>query len=278
MPEFCLKKEIEKKLPTNDRFTIALILLCCNFCKKVHEKSEIDKYSKLFVEPLWISMKKEKHAFFRAMGYAILEHTAELFPSSSDEQAEMQNIVASAKRAASSGNNKELIDCFSSVSHSTYLKMMAQWHFYELYDAGFAAALCYLSAKADIRYMAFRTQFLYAEDNTVFFDIGVSLDEGFVEYTTQQITQMLGEECLEDAYYFEVEFYKKIAQTFGIKRQEEGEVIFKNGGPMLLYEHTKHADKCAFYQLLQLSDCQNWREASQILKHIVETESNGNDL
>ena len=52
MPEFCLKKEIEKKLPTNDRFTIALILLCCNFCKKVHEKSEIDKYSKLFVEPL----------------------------------------------------------------------------------------------------------------------------------------------------------------------------------------------------------------------------------
>lgn len=47
---------------------------------------------------------------------------------------------------------------------------------------------------------------------------------------------------------------------------------------MLLYEHTKHADKCAFYQLLQLSDCQNWREASQILKHIVETESNGNDL
>lgn len=43
MPEFCLKKEIEKKLPTNDRFTIALILLCCNFCKKVHEKSEIDK-------------------------------------------------------------------------------------------------------------------------------------------------------------------------------------------------------------------------------------------
>ena len=62
MPEFCLKKEIEKKLPTNDRFTIALILLCCNFCKKVHEKSEIDKYSKLFVEPLWISMKKEKHA------------------------------------------------------------------------------------------------------------------------------------------------------------------------------------------------------------------------
>ena len=48
MPEFCLKKEIEKKLPTNDRFTIALILLCCNFCKKVHEKSEIDKYSKYF--------------------------------------------------------------------------------------------------------------------------------------------------------------------------------------------------------------------------------------
>lgn len=73
--------------------------------------------------------EKEKHAFFRAMGSAILEHTAELFPSSSDEQAEMQNIVASAKRAASSGNNKELIDCFSSVSHSTYLKMMAQWHF-----------------------------------------------------------------------------------------------------------------------------------------------------
>lgn len=278
MPEFCLKKEIEKRLPTNDKFTIALILLCCNYCKKVQEKSEIDKYSKLFVEPLLISMKKDEHALFRTVGSVILENTAKLFPTSSDEQAEMQDIVASAQRAASSGNNRHLIDCFSRVSHSAYLKIMAQWHFYEIYDAAFAAALCYLSAKSNICYMAFRTQFIFLEDNTVFFDIGVSLDEGIVEYTTQQIAQMFGEKCMEDAYYFEVEFYKKIAQKFEIKRQEEGEIMFKNGGPMFLYEHTKHADKCSFYQLLQLSDCQNWRGASQVLKHIGETDCNGNDM
>ena len=42
MPEFCLKKEIEKKLPTNDRFTIALIVaniifhICINFNSYKH--------------------------------------------------------------------------------------------------------------------------------------------------------------------------------------------------------------------------------------------------
>lgn len=278
MPEFCFKREIEKRLPTSDKFTIALILLCCNYCKKLQNKCEIDKYTKLFVEPLLISMKKDERPLARAMGSAILLNTAELFPASSNEAIEMKDIAESAKRAASSNDNKQLIDCFARVSHSTYLKMMARWHFYELYDAEFAAALCYLSAKSYIHHMAFRTQFLFKENNTIFFDIGVSLDEGLVEYITQQLIDKLGEKYLGDAYYFEVEFYKKLAQIFGINREEEFKLLLKNGGPKFLYEHTKHADKCVFYQLLQLSDCQNWREANQILKHIVETDSNGNDI
>ncbi len=35
MAEFCLKREIEKRIPTDDKFTIALILFCCSYCKKI---------------------------------------------------------------------------------------------------------------------------------------------------------------------------------------------------------------------------------------------------
>ncbi len=62
MGTFCLRNEIEKRLPTDDKFTIALILSCCSYCKKIQNKTEVDKYSKLFIEPLWISLKKDEHA------------------------------------------------------------------------------------------------------------------------------------------------------------------------------------------------------------------------
>lgn len=55
MDVFCLRNEIEKRLPTDDKFTIALILSCCSYCKKIQNRTELDKYSKLFIEPLWIS-------------------------------------------------------------------------------------------------------------------------------------------------------------------------------------------------------------------------------
>lgn len=278
MVEFCLRKEIEKRLPTNDKFTIALILSCCSYCKKIQNKTEIDKYSKLFIEPLWISFKKDETALFRAMGANILENTAKLFTTSDNEEDEMQHIIAAAQKAASSRNNRYLIDCLSQVSPGAYLRLMARWHFNEIYDAAFATALCYFSAKANIHYMAFRTQFIFKDDNEVFFDIGVSLDEGCVEALTQEMIKLSGGKCMEDAYYFEVEFYKNIAKQFGIGKQEEGKIMFANGGPIFLYEHTKNVDKCSFYDLFQLSDNQNWRGAYQVLKDIKEATNYGADL
>ena len=278
MVEFCLKKEIEKRLPTNDKFTIALILSCCNYCKKIQNKTEIDKYSKLFIEPLWVSLKKDEHALFRAMGSNILENTAKLFTTSDNEENEMRCIIAATQKAASSGNNLHLIDCLSQVSPSAYLRIMARWHFYEIYDAAFATALCYFSAKANICYMAFRTQFISKDDNEVFFDIGVSLDEGCVEHLTQKMTKSFGGKCIEDAYFFEVEFYKNIVKQFDIGKQEEEKIMFENGGPTFLYEHTKNVDQCSFYNLFQLSDDQNWRGVYQVLKEIKEARNYGADL
>lgn len=278
MVEFCLKKEIEKRLPTNDKFTIALILFCCNYCKKIQDKTEIDKYSRLLIEPLWISLKKDEHALFRAMGSNILENTAKLFTTSDNEEKEMRRIIAATQKAASSGNNTYLIDCLSQVSPGAYLKLMARWHFNEIYDAAFATALCYFPTKLNICYMAFRTQFISKDDNEVFFDIGVSLDEGCVEHLTQEMTKSIGGKCIEDAYFFEVEFYKNIVKQFDIGKQEEGKIMFANGGPTFLYEHTKNVDKCSFYNLFKLSDDQNWRGAYQVLKEIKEARNHGADL
>lgn len=275
MVAFCLKKEIEKRLPTDDKFTIALILFCCSYCKKIQNKTEIDKLYKLFVEPLWISLKKDDHALFRAMGSSILENTAKQFKSPENEQEEMHHIIAATHKAASTGENRHLIECLSQISTSAYLKLMARWHFNEVYDAAFATALCYFSAKVDICYMAFRTQFIYKDDNQIFFDMGVSLDEGCVEYLTQEITKSSGEKCMEDAYFFEVEFYKNIKKQFELSTQDEGKVIFSNGGPTFLYNCTKNLDKCLFYDLFYLSDNQNWREVYQILKNIKESTNGG---
>lgn len=278
MVEFCLKKEIEKRLPTDDKFTIALILFCCSYCKKIQNKTEIDKLYKLFVEPLWISLKKDNNALFRAMGSNILENTAKQFKNSDNEREEIQRIIAATQKAASTSDNRHLIECLSQVSPSAYLKLMARWHFDEIYDAAFATALCYFSAKVNIHYMAFRTQFIYKDNNQIFFDMGVSLDEGCVEYLTQEMTKSSGEKCMEDVYFFEVEFYKNIKKQFELNKQEEGRVIFSNGGPKFLYDHTKNLDKCLLYDLFYLSDNQNWRGVYQLLKSIKESTNNGINL
>lgn len=275
MFEFCLKREIEKRLPADDKFTIALILFCCSYCKKIQNKTEIDPLYKLFGEPLLISLKKDDLALFRAMGSNILENTAKQFKSPKSEQKEMHRIIEAARKAASTGNNRHLIECLSQISPSTYLKLMARWHFNEVYDAAFAAALCYFSAKINICYMAFRTQFIYKDDNQIFFDVGVSLDEGCVEYLTQEMFKSSGEKCMEDAYFFEVEFYKNVKKQFELSKQDEGKVIFSNGGPTFLYNKTKNLDKCLFYNLFYLSDNQNWREVYQVLKNIKESTSDG---
>lgn len=253
-------------------------MLCCNYCKKVQDETEIDKYRRLFVEPLWFSLKKDEHALSRAMGSYFLENTAKLFATSDNEENEMRRIIAATQKAAASGNNTCLIDCLAQVSPGAYLRQVARCHFNKLYDIAFATALCYLSAKASICYMAFRTQFICKDDNRVFFDIGVSLDEGCVEYFTQELTKAYGGKYIADAYYFEVEFYKNIIKQFNIERQDEGKIMFANGGPALLYEHTKNVDKCSFYNLFQLSDDQNWRGAYQILKDIKESKNYGVDL
>ncbi len=276
MVEFCLRNEIEKRLPTDDKFTIALILSCCSFCKKIQNKAEIDKYSKLFIEPLFISLRKDENVLIRAMGSSILENTAKLFTTSDNEEYEMRRIIAAVEKSASSGSNKYLIDCLSQVSPSTYLRLMARLHFNKIYDEAFAMALCLFSAKVNIHCMAFRTQFLYEDE--VFFDIGVSLDEGCVEYLTQEVLKLSDKEPMEDAYYFEVEFYKNIIKQFGIGKLEIGEAIFANGGPGLLYKYTKKANKCSFYDLFELSDNQNWRGVYQILRDIKNAEDYGDDL
>ena len=278
MDAFCLRNEIEKRLPTDDKFTIALILSCCSYCKKIQNRTEVDKYSKLLIEPLWISLKKDEHALMRAIGSNILENTAKLFTASDNEEDEMQYIISAVKKSVSSGSNKYLIDCLSQVSPSTYLRLMARWHFYQISDAAFAMALCFFSAKANICYMAFRTQFIYEDNNEVFFDIGVSLDEGCTEYLTQELMNSSDEDRMADAYYFEVEFYKNIIKQYGIGKREEGKIMFTNGGPLFLYEHTKKADKCSFYDLFQLSDNQDWRKVYQILREIKETTDYGDNM
>lgn len=88
----------------------------------------------------------------------------------------------------------------------------------------------------------------------------------------------MGEECYEDAYFFEVEFYKNIKKQFGLNKQEEGKVAFSNGGPTFLYNHTKSLDKCLFYDLFYLSDSQNWRRVYQLLKNIKGTTNDGINL
>ena len=275
MSKFCIRKEIEKRLPSNDIFTIALILSCCDYCKKIENDSNKDKYSKLFFEPLFICLKEDENALFKAMGSVILEDTASLFHESCNEADEIRKIVNALNESTKQKKNNILIDCLSNVSPCSYLKLMARLNYDQNDNIAFAMALCFLSAKIDICYMAFRIKFIVKDNNFVFFDIGTSLDEGCVEYHTQEIMKLSQEQYDKDAYYFEVELYKKIKKQFGMKKEEEGKIMFTNRGPIFLYEHCLNADKCSFYRLFQLSDNHNWREVYQLLKTLKKETNDG---
>ena len=273
MEQYCIRKELESRLPTDDKFTLALILLCCDYCKKMDEHQEIDKYNKLFVEPIIISMRKDENALMRAIGSLLLDKTAALFPPSKNEQNEIEAIYNSVKKTIHDHNNRELIKCLSGISPNTYLKLMAKWHSDGIYDAAFATSLCFLNAKTDIVYQAFQTQFYYSENNTLFFDIGVSLNEGITENMTIEVAGA----PLGEAYYFEVEFYRKLKEKLIMTKEEEVQVMFHNQGMHFIYNRSSNNDKCSFYQLFKLADCQCWKEANQILKTIMEGNSHGND-
>lgn len=59
----------------------------------------------------------------------------------------MHRVIVATHKAALTGDNRHLIECLSQVSPSAYLKLMARWHFNEVYDAAFVTALCYFLQK-----------------------------------------------------------------------------------------------------------------------------------
>lgn len=301
MQENCLRCKIESAFPIEDVFLTELILLGCDFCKKTQENKEINQYTRLFIEPLLISQRKHDSAFMRMLGSYMLEKTAEAFPSCSDLEKEIKAFFASL--ANSVQKNVALRQAVKSVSPHVFLKTLARLYFNEQYDTMFHLACCYALENMHMSLGGLRTRIYY--QNEIFFDLGVSLDEGMTEHVTLEMMKLLSEKCFEEykqesknaqesdtekikenllsevarlkdpskyddseAYFFEVRFFRKLCESLNIDAKEFTSRALIESATHVLYKYTKNFDPCVFYDLFKTTDEQKWKDAYNILKEM----------
>ena len=270
---YCLKQEIEKRFSTDDRFPVLLMLMSCRYCKKRQNKIELDEFDRLFAEPIYIALIKQEHALFRAIGSNILDETADHFADVNDEQNEMKKIIEAFDSSVANSNWSNLLECLTQVSPSSYLRLMAKLFFYKKYETAFRLGVCFIDAKTNIIYSGYQVSCVYKDDKNVSFTMGRSINEGATEYFTEKLFN--DGNYIRDAYYFEVEFYKKVKELFSLNEKEEGDVFFAAGGANYLYNQTKLLDKCVLIELLDLSDAQKWREVYKFIKNQKGAINNG---
>ena len=296
MHDNCYRKQIEGLQLFNMDIGIDLLsLLCCNVCKKIENKEELNKYEKLYVFPLTMSFRRDEPIFMRVVGCTILEDTALEFGNADSKQMEeffsLLSRVADGKARYS---HKDLLK----LSEGTYLQVVARLYYAEKNDLMRFMAMQYIENNALIRGSNVRSNWYHKDNDNPFFIIGVGLDEGIIESMTCEMMSFKKEKSLSliektketeltdsktdetisslnfdfiakqsDAYFFEMKFVDKIIKTFKFDRREFlAKSLLKPDFLRFLSEETKKKDYCDFYDLLALSDRQKWKEVFSILK------------
>lgn len=278
MNDICLRKVLEEKsFFPNDRFTISLILLCCNVCKKIQAKEKLDRYEELLVLPILISQKRDDNSLMKMFGIGLLEKLAEEFENAEDEKVE--SFFTDLQKVAQ-GEIKYSHEWLNNISEGTYCKIMARLYWMQCYDLLYMIAIQYIRNMTIINGSDVRTNWYYRNNiKTPFFQIGIALDEGIVQTLTMEIFDSIehkgsdekGEKeksssSLSDAYFFEMKFVEKLIDTFKLDRKKFLGGLFSNNSLDFLVKETREIDHCDLYNLLSLSDQQKWKEVNIILK------------
>lgn len=277
--EICLRKVLEEKdcFP-NKKIQISLILLCCNVCKKIEAKEELDKYEKLLVFPIFVSQRRIDNSLMKILGIRLLEKLAEDFGNAEDKQVE--KFLTNLQKVAQ-GKIKYSHKWLNNISEGTYCKIIARLYWMQNYHLLYMISIQYIFNTTIINGSDVRTNW-YHINNTEkpFFQIGIALDEGIVQTFAIELFDSIkhkelaeeGEKeksasFLSDAYFFEMKFVDKLIDTFKIDRKNSlCDLSFPNSCMDILAKETKEIDPCDLYNLLSLSDQQKWKEVNSILK------------
>lgn len=277
MSDICLRKVLEEKsfFPSN-QFKISLTLLCCNVCKKIEVKENLDKYEELLVFPILISQKRDDNSLMKMLNIGLLEKLADEFGNTENEKverffADLQKVVQ--------GKIKYSHEWLINISEGTYCKIIARLYWMQCYDLLYMIAIQYIVNMTIVDGSNVRTNWYHRNnEKTPFFQIGIALDEGIVQMLTMEICDWddkelaeKGEETksssfLSEAYFFEMKFVDKLIATFKLDRKIFLGSAFSSNCLDFLVKETKEIDYCDLYNLLSLSDQQKWKEVNSILK------------
>lgn len=275
----CLRQKIEKTFPVDDLRSTEISLMGCAYCKKRQNKENVDKYLRLLIEPMLISQRRSKNSLMRAFGSTLLEETAELFEKTEDPEKDIESFQEDLIRVAK--REVTLQVCVEKVEPYVFLKALARLYYSENYDLVFALSFVYTRTHIIIRGHGLRSIIYYGKD--LFFDLGVSLDEGMTEHFALEVMKSSLEsdsECSQDTgvtdldyedshiYFTEVRFFRKLCKTIGVSTKEFFAQSFAGSAIEFLYKAMKDYNPCLFYELLKYTDEQNWKVANGILKKI----------
>jgi hypothetical protein len=272
----CLRKCLEEKISDMGETTIEFFsMIGCHCCKKMQNQEEIEKYTKVLVLPLWCSFRREKNALMRAMSSMLLEKVADEFGKEKVTDKDIQGFYKKLNLVVQRKITLEKF--FDDISETVYLKSMARLYLEEQYDAMFGLAIGYILKNLDCLRHGFRIDYEYKGIH--FFQIGVSLDEGITESLTIEMmtsgnnkrTDSQNKEGIieqqSDAYYFEIMFCNKLLQVLHIEKLDLLRSYFSANGLHFLMKLSNGNNPCEVYDLLALSDGQNWKEANQVLRN-----------
>ena len=272
---------LREKLNDTDLSSPFLILLSCAWCKKMeeidHNLEDIEKINKihrLLIEPVFIMFNNADDFLFRGIGILFLEKTQKNFPKDKNCEkniAKLNNIFKS-----SYGNlHKKLFDFFSTVEEYTYLEILKRTIYEKIAPI---LIMNFINANIKCAQSSFRTRLYFRNEKDNFFDIGVSLDEGIVQYMTLQICEdkIPIKPNDESTYYFEVKYIERLISMYGEHRviratfPEEYFKDTKEERPIdFIYNITAISqNKCDFYDLYRYTDNQDWKSAISLLKRI----------
>ncbi len=257
-------------------------LLMCSFCKKTDNILN-ETYFKLFTLPMACcldeSMSEELITDFKAS-----------FKRESDYKERFKSFfVAFYKVLTKEITLYDFIGQLVSAGEYSYLEFI----YYLLHtDKKIAAIIIYMyfEYRVIVPHTGLRSRYYFdkTEKDNLFFDIGMSFDEGITQKLTNRLINDFNENenaaastadkahsPIYEWYHCEIKFIDKIIE-YGFTTEEEIFKVAFNDNPAEYFYKIFYNDNspCDFINVFQLTDQQNWIKAMQLLKSLINVRGN----
>jgi hypothetical protein len=275
------------------------LLLSCAWCKSVEKAKDFpeNKILNLLVKPLYIIAQNRvsDDAIFKMISMKLLDDLQSLFSNNEHRYKKESGSFIKAfndfqNNMNNEDNNQDLLSLFKGISEFTYLELLKHLIYDEEYIMAVKFVLDFYSANVNILKNGFRTRYYYRKktsrdeslkldilnnnlcthypESNLFFNIGVSLDEGLAEYVTRlNFSEASKTEDTSPMYYFEIKYIKKLIDIIG--KDLVINAYYNEIPAYFFYDITKNSPEvCDYYNIYSFTDNHDWKSAINLLKRI----------